>query len=76
MTPQELLAKWNEKTADNRTEEQKAFDAKVEAEWAAYDAEINPVMAMKSPDKWAIAEEIAQKYRRRGIVFPRIVTND
>jgi hypothetical protein len=62
--------------ADNRTEEQKAFDAKVEAEWAAYDAEIAPVMAMKSPDKWAIAEGIAQKYRRRGIVFPHIATNE
>lgn len=59
---------------DNRTDEQKSFDATVEAEWAKYDAEIAPVMAMKSPDKWRIAEGIAQKYRDAGIIKPIIAS--
>lgn len=62
--------------ADKRTDEQRAFDAQVEAEWAAYDAEIDPIMAMKSPDKWAMAEEVAQRYRERGIIRPLISVNE
>lgn len=71
MKPQEILAKWNEKTADNRTPEQIAFDNQVEAEWAKYDAEVAPIMAMQSHDKWDIAEGIAAKYRAGGIINPQ-----
>lgn len=75
MTPQELLVKWNEKTADNRTETEQTFDATVEAEWAKYDAEIAPIMAANDPQKWEKAEGIAQRYREAGIIKPIIVLN-
>ena len=63
---QKILAKF----ADERTPEQIAFDNQVEAEWAAYDAEIAPIMAANDPQKWEKAEVVAAGYRKRGFIFP------
>jgi hypothetical protein len=72
MDLQKILAKF----ADNRTAEQVALDDQVAAEWAAYDAEVAPILAQSGARKWVEAEAIAAKYRLRGIVFPHIALND
>lgn len=70
------LQKIQQAFADNRTPEQKEFDAQVEAEWAAYDAEIAPIAAEVGPEKWAKMEAVAQRYRERGLIRPLISLNE